>query len=1102
MASLADGWHEWICHTNFSFLLGASHPWELVGRAASLGYGSLGICDYDGVYGIARCYRERNELREKAGGCRLKLHYGAEIHLEKDHALPVCLQNTLVLYALSHQGYYHLCRLLTYSHRDGKEHADIPLDYLLSASRGDLVAIQPMRGLIRRQEGADGAFLRNHFGKLQEHFKDHFYFAVSRHLNRAEDRWISPTLQLARELDIPVLPSQDVFFATSNEKDLSDLLHAIRHNKTLDEIPEQLFVNSRRHLHPLEAIRKIYGEIPGFRRFLFNSSELAERFHFDLDELTYHYPREMLPRGFTAQSYLEHLSWEAAEKKYGRPVPGKIHNLLSHELSLVNMLGFADYFLTVWDIVRWARSQDILCQGRGSAANSAICYVLGITAIDPERFDLLFERFISVERGDPPDIDVDFENGRREEVIQYIYSRYGRNKAAMVSNVITFKSRGAMRFTGKALGVPPEIVDRASKIRGTISFRGTTLSETITGVRQEFEAGDSPRQISDLTWKLWADLSERLLTFPKYLGIHSGGFMLAERDIDWLVPREPATMEGRTVIQWCKEDIEGLNFFKIDILALGMLTAIRKCLELLRDCHGISLTLDTIPEGDSKTYAMIQRAETTGVFQIESTAQMSSLPSLQPANFYDLVVQVAIIRPGPILAGVKHPYLRRRNGLEEVVYAHPKLEPILKRTYGTIIFQEQLMRVAMAVGNFTPGEANEIRKNIGSFSSNGKIGKWVGKLTQGMIDNGISDEFIREVIQQIKGFASYGFPESHAASFALLAYASSYLKCHYPAAFLTAVLNSQPMGFYQPDTLVKTARLNQVPVLPVCINQSEWDTTLELWSDSSRPPEFAMRLGFRLVKGVSETGVNKMLERRREFAGWHSMAEFLENSTLARDDLTALAAANAFSSFGISRKDAIWMAEAAPFDPPEEFPGRPKPFTPETKVADEPVAFPLESEIETVEADYRATGTSMGRHLAQLIREQAWIYPIPVEQVVPSNRLMEREPDRFIPVFGMVQVRQSPGTARKMLFVTLEDEFGTIPLVIRPTIYKRYGHLIEGQSFLCVYGKLQVDGNACSLLVSQVFSPAIRRADILTVQKQKRYEQINEGDFRKIRNYM
>ena len=1104
MVSLANRWHEWICHTNFSFMIGAAHPRDLVERAVNLGYRSLGIADYDGVYGIARTYRELLDLKKDQAGIPLKLHYGAEIHLSRDHDLPIYFQDTLILYAQTHKGYFNLCQLLSYSHRAGKNNANVPLDYLLSAPVDDIVVIQPMRGLIRRQEGENPLDLTERCGKIREHFHDRFYFALSRHLNKVEDKWIEPTICLAEKLKAPMLMSQDAYFDIRRNKDLSDLLHAIRHNKTLDEVSEQLFVNSHRCLHPLDALQKIYADLPGFETALKNSEALAATFDFDLNQLTYHYPKEMIPDGFTPQTYLEYLVWKTAESLYGSPMPDKVHKLLAHELVLVNSLSFADYFLTVWDIVSWARAQGILCQGRGSAANSAICYVLGITSVNPDKFDLLFERFISVERGDPPDIDVDFENARREEVIQYIYERYGRKRAAMVCNVITFKSRGALRFTAKALGIPDFVIDRAAKFLGTISARSKTRPEIIQQLKQEYTSRNVDTGMPDHLWNLWANLSERILYFPRFLGVHSGGFMLADKPVDWLVPQEPATMEGRTVIQWSKDDIEDLNFFKIDILALGMLTAIRKCLDLIRLHYGKELTLATIPGDDQATYQMIQKADTVGVFQIESAAQRASLPVLKPANFYDLVVQVAIIRPGPILGGVKHPYLKRRNGLEPVTYADPRLEPILKRTYGTIIFQEQLMRVAMAIGDFTPGEANEIRRNIGSFSPKGKIGRWVVKLTEGMLRNGIDKGFIEEVMKQIQGFSSYGFPESHAASFALLGYISCYLKRHYPAAFFASVLNSQPMGFYQPDTLIKTARFDGVSVRPICVNHSDWNATLELKDTANGHPEYAMRLGFNLVFDLTENGVQAFVEKRKKGGKWKTLEDFLKDNafTLSRKDLTALAAANALQEFGFDRKSSIWLAEAAPY---REYLRENIPqidFQPETEEVEATVPFPIESEMEAIEADYRATKTSLGRHLTQLIKEEAWVYQIPVENTVSSKQLWQTPPDRFISVFGMVLIRQSPGTARKMLFITLEDEYGTIQTVIRPNIYQKYGHIIESQSFLCVYGKLQRDAGAHSLLVSQVFDPVFKKADIIPLEAKEKYLQISRGEYKKIRNYM
>ncbi|MBU2643911.1 error-prone DNA polymerase [bacterium] len=1102
MASLVNHWHEWICHTNFSFLTGASHPRELVNRADRLGYRSLGIADYDGVYGIARAYGDRREMRRENRAMDLKLHYGAEIHLAGDHDLPVYFQDTLVLYARTHRGYFNLCQLLSHSHRNGKNGANLPLAYLLAAPVADLVAIQPMRGLIRRQAGQDLKQLRERFGKIKTHFDNRLYFAVSRHLNQVEDRWIEPTQALARSLNSPVVFSQDVFFADRSQKDISDLLHAIRHNRTLDEIPEQLFVNSRRCLHSLVSLQKIYGSLPGAETALRNSADLAASFDFDLNELTYHYPKEMIPDGYTAQSYLAHLVWKMAGQRFGTPLPEKIERLLNHELDLVEKLTFADYFLTVWDIVTWARSRKILCQGRGSAANSAICYVLGITAVDPDRFDLLFERFISVERGDPPDIDVDFENGRREEVIRYIYDRYGRSRAAMVCNVITFKSRGAIRFTGKALGVPEVLIDRVSKALGTLTARTQTTDEVMAGIRQQTEGDDRVPALPAHTWNWWITLSERILSFPRFLGIHSGGFMLADKDLDWLVPREPATMEGRTVIQWSKEDVEALGFFKIDILALGMLTAIRKCFELLQAHYGKVLSLATIPPEDRETYRMIQRADTIGVFQIESTAQQASLPVLKPLNFYDLVVQVAIIRPGPILAGVKHPYLRRRNGLEPVVYADKRLEPILKRTYGTIIFQEQLMRVAIAIGNFTPGEANEIRKNIGSFSAKGNIGRWVVKLTQGMVENGISPAFIQEVIKQIQGFSSYGFPESHAASFALLAYASCYLKCHYPAPFFAALLNSQPMGFYQPDTLVKTARRSGVPILPVCVNRSDWDATLEGVPSDSSAPRFGIRLGLNMVTGLSQSAARASVAKRSAVGGWPDLETFLAGCSLTRTDLTALAAANALQVFGLDRKSAIWLAESPRYRHYLKGENFQFTLTPEEIEKEERVWFEEETEMETVEADYRATGTSLGRHFSRLIKEQAWVYPVPAEQVVTSAGISKIQANRTICVFGMVLVRQSPGTAKKMLFITLEDEYGTIQVVIRPHVYVRYDRVIEEQRFLCVTGKLQRQDGAVSVLVSHVFSPELKRAAVIPLEQKETYDRLNQSETTRIRNYL
>jgi len=685
------GFHEWLCKTNFSFLLGASHPHEIVKQASDLSYRSICVNDFDGVYGLARTYREIERLKTDAS-CDLKLNYGAEIHFTKDHSLPTLLQDTLVLVATNWTGYSHLCALLTYAHRDGKANGNIPIEYLLSAQVEGLSAIHPMRGAIRSQSEPSNLF------ELYDHFKGDFHFAVSRYFHRAEDMWIKPTLALAKTLNAPCLLSQDVFFHHRSQKFMSDLLHAIRTNTPLNRCQAHFFPNGERCFHDLKNIQAIFGKLPIYDSALKASFELNERCEFSFAQLKYRYPSEMIPDRHTAISYLEELTWKGAKARFGETLSGKVISILTHELDLIKTLEFADYFLTVWDIVKWARSQDILCQGRGSAANSAVCFVLGITSVDPTLFDLLLERFISMERGDPPDIDVDFEHERREEVIQYIYRRYGRDRAAMVANVITYRRKGAMRAVGKALGASEALLGRMSKMASSKFFRGTDTQTIIQNLK--------PKSVPS---GLWSDLSERLKTFPRHLGIHSGGFMLSNTPLTSLVPLEPATMADRTVVQWCKDDIEGLGFFKIDVLSLGMLTAIRKCFHDVEDKYGKKLSLYSIPKDDDATFSMIQRADTAGTFQIESRAQMSMLPRLRPQCFYDLVIEVAIVRPGPIQGKVIHPYLARRQGKEPVVFPDERLRPILARTLGVAIFQEQAMRIAIAVGDFSPGEANEVR---------------------------------------------------------------------------------------------------------------------------------------------------------------------------------------------------------------------------------------------------------------------------------------------------------------------------------------------------------------------------------------------------------
>jgi error-prone DNA polymerase len=1045
-------WIEWLAHTNFSFLYGASHPHEVLNTAEAYHYNGLAICDFDGAYGLARTYRHWKSMDEKTRPC---LFYGAEIHLTLDHHEPIIQQNTLAIIARSSLGYGNLCKLLTKTHQGGKHNAHLNLTQLSKDDLIDLSAIIPMRGLLRTDPSAwekQCKIIKDLFGP------DETFMAFSCHLSTSEDIWMKKAMHVQKALDLRPLISLDPFMHDRSRKKLCDTLAAIRNNLTLDKAVAHTFVNDERSLIPVQDIYKRFQRFPLRDQAINNSKLLAERCHFSFSELRYRYPKEMIPPGHTAQSYLTALTWSGAHEHYGHPLPPKIRSLIEHELQLIETLGFADYFLTVWDIVAWARRQGILCQGRGSAANSAVCFVLGVTAVDPMKFDLLFERFMSVERGDPPDIDVDFEHERREEVIQYIYKRYGREKSAMVANVITFRKKGALRACGKALGIPDHLLSAASEFLTSRVNAGSTLTEVISHLKAD-------SSLKHLPWNLWLELTNDLKGFPRHLGIHSGGFMITDRPLWQLVPQEPATMEGRTVIQWCKDDIEDLGFFKIDILALGMLSAIRKSLHLISSQYQQPLTLASIPQEDPSTYKMIQRADTVGTFQIESRAQMSMLPKLKPRTFYDLVIEVAIIRPGPIQGGMVHPFLRRRHGLEPITYPDERLRPILHRTLGIPIFQEQVMRIAMAIGDFSPGEANELRKNMGAWSMRGDINPWLEKLASGMQKNGISVEFAEAILAQMKGFAEYGFPESHSVSFALLAYASAYLKCHYPAAFFTSLLNSQPMGFYSPHALIQAARRQAIAVLPICINQSNWDCTLEPLSPG-HTRDFAIRLGLRMISGLSKSSGKQIEHNRKRVGSWVSWEAFLQHTKIPKHDLTALAAANSFAVFGLTRRSAVWIAAAAPHSAWLED-------------LDLGSRFPEETREESIQQDISSFQTCLYAHPAQYVREEAWCYEVSSTKLKKAKDIVDLIPNQIITVFGMILIQQRPPSAKGMMFITLEDETGFFNLALTPETIQRIGSKISGQSFLCVTGKLQSSSGAHSILVKDAFVPKITKADVI-----------------------
>lgn len=1068
-------WYEWACHSNFSFCLGASYPEAFVQRAAALSYGGLGICDYDGVYGLVRAYSQHQRLlnassrEHPSSHSQLKLFYGAEIHLQADHDRPPVYRDSLILYALSRQGYQLLCQLLTLAHRHSKREAFLPLDELCRIPPQELLCLQPMRGLIRK---CHIDIVKARYSLLKEHFGANFYLLLSRHLNPIEDRWIMPTLQLSRELELPCLFSQDAYFHEPAAKEVSDIMQAIRLNQPLDKIVPHLFVNGERCLQPLPLLERRYSCFADAKRIIQRSQLLAERFQFSLKELRYQYPQEFLPAGYTAQDYLEELTWQAASRHYRGQLPARVSQLLERELALVSQLGFADYFLTVADIVSWARRQNILCQGRGSAANSAICFVLGITVLDPQDFDMLFERFINVERGDPPDIDVDFEHERREEVLQYVYERYGRHRAAMIGNVVTFRTRSAWRCVGKGLGLSEEHIQLAAKLRSRHAGHPRLTPKTALPEPQDNAASHSPPLPPEIPWELWERLALQVEGFPHHMGIHSGGFVITQDHLDALCAQEPATMPGRTVIQWNKDDIEELGIFKIDLLALGMLTVLRKSLELIERHENRKLDLKDLPSNDPATYQMIQRAQTVGTFQIESRAQMSMLPRLRPRCFYDLVIQVGIIRPGPIQGGLIHPYLRRRRGLDPVVYPHESFKPFLERTLGIPIFQEQIMRLAILAGDFSPGEADQLRKHIGSWSIQKDWGPLVERLETGMRRNGIQPHFIQQILGYLKGFAAYGFPESHAASFARLAYLSSYLKCHHQEAFYTALLNSQPMGFYSIHALVQSARREGSLILPIDVRFSQWDSDLELVEregGQGKTSLRAIRLGLRLVKGLTELGARQLVQGRTAGA-WPDFASFLQRSQLSRSDLTALAAANALWGFGLDRRSALWVAEGVPYAPLLD--------------VETPYNFGPESELQSLERDFESFATTLGEHPAKILRERHWSYALAVARLSLAQELQHLPPRRQVHVFGLVLVRQAPMTAKGMLFFTLEDETGYINLVFTPQKAGEFQPIIQEQGFICASGRLQKEGEGHSILVDKVHVPRLNEVRPIPLYKE------------------
>ncbi|MGZ3683798.1 MAG: error-prone DNA polymerase [Bdellovibrionota bacterium] len=980
---------ELECKTNFSFLRGASHPEELITRAAELGLPALALSDFDGVYGIPKAYWRAKDLP-------VKLITGASVNLE-GHA-------RLTLLARDRAGYGLLCRLLTASHA-GKEKGKAVLTweeltaFCAESAAGGLFALASLEAELHR---------------LLPLFPDRrLFLTLQRVLDGRDAERTAKALWQRSRFQVPLLATNDVHYHVPERQRLQDALTAIREATPLQKLGHKLFPNGERHLKSPSQMAALFKDLP---EAISASEEIAAQCTFSPAELKYRYPSEWIPASHTAQSYLEKLTWEGARKRYPDGVPAKIESNIRAEFELIRKLQFADYFLTIYDVVDFARRKDILCQGRGAAANSSVCYCLGVTAVDPSKFDLLFERFLSEERNEPPDIDVDFEHDRREEVLQYVYERYGRHRAAMVSAVIKYRNRSSIRELAKTLGL--EV--------------GTLSEKKLRKVFDEKAAHSETHDAAGLV----DDLSDQILGFPRHLSIHSGGFTLSADPITEIVPVEPARMEGRTIIQWDKYDLDFLGLLKLDLLSLGMLTALQKSLKLIRR------ELYQLPQDDPATYAMIQKADTVGTFQIESRAQMSMLGRLLPKNFYDLVIEVAIVRPGPIVGKMVHPYLKRRRGQEAVTYPHPKLREILGRTLGVPLFQEQVMKMAVDLGGFTPGEADQLRRAIGAWRSEGDIKQLGARLHAGLRRSGLSEEFADRILQQISGFAEYGFPESHAASFALLAYASCYIKCHHPAEFLVGLLNSQPMGFYQPHTLVDDAKLHGVRVLAVNPNSSTWESEVL--------PDGSVQLGWNMARGLHRAEADSLIAAR-PFA---SLSELLRKVPLRRDVLLRLAMGGAFEHFGLEPRDALWQVL--------EFQRQKSAVQGELffgAAQELSTSFPQLDNFSRIREQYAAFSLSTHGHPMMAWRQ---LMRLPKLNTQTAKALPNGS---HLSVSGLILVRQKPPTAKNMTFSTLEDEFGFLDMAIPPDVYERVKETFLDNCFLEARGKIQKDANSYSLWV-------------------------------------
>ncbi|MBW8465911.1 MAG: error-prone DNA polymerase [Acidovorax sp. SCN 65-108] len=1019
---------ELKCVSNFTFLRGASAPDELVERAQELGYQGLAITDECSMAGVVRAH-----VAAKAAGLPLLL--GSQFQLQPRNETEA--RFTVVVLAQNLNGYGNLCAFITKLRRSSEKGTyHLTLDHISGTELEDCVVLLcPDRKASEAQLEEAGLWTLNQFtGRC--------WIGVEQ-LRRLDDElWLHRMRQLSELTALPLVAVGDVHMHVRSRKPLQDVLTATRIGKPLSECGFALQRSAEQHLRTRLRLAQTFPA-----ELLAETLQVAARCTFNLDELKYQYPDEVVPAGHTAATYLRQATYEGAGRRWPAGIPGKVQGQIEHELSLICELRYEHYFLTVFDIVAFARSRNILCQGRGSAANSVVCYCLGVTEVDPARMSVLFERFISKERNEPPDIDIDFEHQRREEVIQYLYQRYGRDRAALTAAVISYRPKSAIRDVGKALGFDLATVDAIAK--GQKWFDGADVR-----LERFDELGMS---VDDLAVRQLITLTSQLIGFPRHLSQHTGGFVLTRDLLCRMVPVENASMADRTVIEWDKDDLDAAGLLKVDVLALGMLSAIRRALDMVGRRRGHQFSMQDIPPEDRQTYQMISMADTVGVFQIESRAQMSMLPRLRPKCFYDLVIEVALVRPGPIQGGMVHPYLRRRQGHERVSYPSKELEVALGRTLGVPIFQEQVMQISMIAAGFTAGEADGLRRAMAAWKRKGGLEKYYDKIVQGMLARGYEKSFAESTFQQIRGFSEYGFPESHAASFALLVYASSWIKRHEPAAFLAALLNSQPMGFYTPSQLVQDARRHGVEVRAVDVMYSDVESTLE---DLPNPP--AVRLGLHMIRGLHAASAARIMDARRQ-APFDNAEELARRALLEHHEMKLLAAAGALATLSGHRRQQVWDA-AALHAPPE--------LLQEAPVDEEFLELPAAPEGEEVVWDYASLGLTLRSHPMALLRKRLEKYKLKT-----SAELRRMANGRSVRTAGIVTLRQQPETANGTVFLSLEDEHGTTQVIVWRDVRDAQRQVLLGSRLLAVKGRWQRQGMVCNLIAERLadLSPLLGR---------------------------